>query len=224
MVGRVEVGGLSPIVVQSMTNTDTADVDATVAQVAALAQAGSELVRLTVDRDEAAAALRSAEEALHITQTGARSEDLQAARANLQAGEATLSLSERRLEDTELSAPKDGVILTRVREPGAIIGAGQTVYTLSLISPVWVRTYVIEPDLGRISPGMPAEVHTDGGRTYAGQIGFISPVAEFTPKTVETRELRTSLVYRLRIIVENADDGLRQGMPVTVILHPDETG
>jgi membrane fusion protein YbhG len=174
-------------------------------------------------RDEAAAALRSAEEALNIAQTGARSEDLQAAGANLQAAEATLSLSERRLADTELRAPNNGIILTRVREPGAIIGVGQTVYTLSLTSPVWIRTYVIEPDLGRIRPGMSAKVHTDGGRTYTGQIGFISPVAEFTPKTVETRKLRTSLVYRLRVIVENADGGLRQGMPVTVVLHPDET-
>ncbi len=174
-------------------------------------------------RDEAAAALRSAEEALQIAQTGARSEDLQAALANLHAAEATLNLAARRLKDADLHAPNDGVILTRVREPGAIVGAGQTIYTLSLMSPVWVRTYVDEPDLGRIRPGMKAEVHTDAGGVYTGQIGFISPVAEFTPKSVETRELRTSLVYRLRVIVDNADDGLRQGMPVTVILHPEET-
>ena len=101
--------------------------------------------------------------------------------------------SERRLADSELIAPSDGVILTRAREKGAIVAAGETVFTLTLVSPVWVRTYVNEHDLGRIRPGMPADVRTDSApdKTYQGQIGFISPTAEFTPKTVETRELRT---------------------------------
>jgi HlyD family secretion protein len=90
---------------------------------------------------------------------------------------------------------------------------------------VWVRTYVSERDLGLVRPDMPASVATDTapGRPYAGRIGFISPTAEFTPKTVETRELRTDLVYRLRVVVDNPDGGLRQGMPVTVTLpltHP----
>jgi HlyD family secretion protein len=81
-----------------------------------------------------------------------------------------------------------------------------------------VRAYVDEPDLGRVHPGMIATVATDTGnaKTYRGRVGFISPVAEFTPKSVETPELRTDLVYRLRVIVDEPDDGLRQGMPVTV--------
>ena len=170
-------------------------------------------------RDEAAAALRTAEEALSIAETGGRAEDIKAARAELSAAEATRRLAERRLADADIKSPSDGVILTRVREPGAIVNAGETIYTLSLNSPVWVRTYVSEPNLGRIRPGMKAEVRTDSGGVYEGQIGFISPVAEFTPKTVETRELRTALVYRLRIIVDNPDGGLRQGMPVTVTLE-----
>jgi len=152
-------------------------------------------------------------------ETGGRVEDIEAARAALSASEATHRLAERRLADADLKAPSDGIILTRVREPGAIVNAGETIYTLSLNSPIWVRTYVSEPDLGRIRPGMTAEVRTDSGGVYKGQVGFISPVAEFTPKTVETRELRTALVYRLRIIVDNPDGGLRQGMPVTVTLE-----
>lgn len=175
-------------------------------------------------RDQAAAALRSAEEGLRIAETGARTEDLQMAQASLAAAEATLNLAERRLEDAKIVAPNDGVILTRVREPGAIVAAGQTVYTLSLSSPMWVRTYVSEPELGRIRAGMRAEIQTDGGRVFIGQVGFISPVAEFTPKTVETRELRTSLVYRVRIIVDEADDALKQGMPVTVSLRTKSEG
>lgn len=170
-------------------------------------------------RDEAAAALRTAQEGLAIAETGGRAEDIAAARAALAASEANYRLAERRLADADVKAPSDGIILTRVRERGAIVNAGETIYTLSLISPVWVRTYASEPDLGRIQPGMMAEVRTDSGGVYKGQVGFISPVAEFTPKTVETRELRTALVYRLRIIVDNPDGGLRQGMPVTVTLE-----
>jgi HlyD family secretion protein len=109
-------------------------------------------------------------------------------------------------------------VLTRVREPGAIVAAGEPIVNLSLSSPVWVRAYIEEPDLGRIQAGMKATVSTDAGRRYNGQIGFISPVAEFTPKAVETKSLRTSLVYRIRVIVDTPDDGLKQGMPVTVNL------
>jgi HlyD family secretion protein len=91
---------------------------------------------------------------------------------------------------------------------------------LQLLSPVWIRTYVTERDLGRIRLGMPADIYTDSrpNKPYHGQIGFISPVAEFTPKNVETTNLRTDLVYRLRVIVSDRDYGLQQGMPVTVKL------
>lgn len=104
------------------------------------------------------------------------------------------------LADADLIAPSAGIIFSRVREVGAIAAAGETVYVLSLTNPVWVRTS--EPELGRIRPGMEVQVKTDtpSARTYTGRIAFISTAAEFTPKTVETTELRTSLVYRLRIV------------------------
>ena len=109
-----------------------------------------------------------------------------------------------------------------MEEPGAIVATGATVYTLSLKAPIWIRSYVAESDFGRIHPGMEVEVVTASRREqpYKGQIGFISPVAEFTPKSVETEELRTDLVYRLRVIIKEPDEALRQGMPVTV-LFPD---
>lgn len=140
--------------------------------------------------------------------------------ANLKQAEASLGVAKTNLRDTEVYAPADGTILTRIREPGTVVKEGDPIYTLSLISPVWVRAFVSEGNLGLIYPGMPAEVFTDtpGGKVYHGHIGFISPVAEFTPKTVETSQLRTDLVYRLRIIADNPDQGLRQGMPVTVKL------
>lgn len=165
----------------------------------------------------AAARLDSAGESLRLLQDGSRSEDIAAARANLRAAQASLSAACTSLADTELRAPADGIILSRVREEGAIVSPGETTYTLSLTQPVWVRSYIGEPDLGRIHPGMKVEVFSDTApdRPYEGTVGFISPVAEFTPKSVETPELRTDLVYRLRIIVENADQALLQGMPVT---------
>jgi HlyD family secretion protein len=168
----------------------------------------------------AEAQLRSAREAQRLVEIGPRQEDIDAARAQLAEQEAALIQSQRRLADADLVAPNDGIILTRAREKGAIVQAGETVFTLTLASPVWVRTYVNERDLGLIRPDMPASVTTDSApnRPYAGHIGFISPTAEFTPKTVETRELRTDLVYRLRVVVDNPDGGLRQGMPVSVSL------
>lgn len=138
------------------------------------------------------------------------------AKANVQAAEAQLEKAKTSYNDTEIHAPNNGIILTRVREPGAVVAQGSTVYTLMLDQPLWIRTYVDEPALGWIYPGQKAIVTTDSGGSYEGQIGFISPQAEFTPKTVETTQLRTDLVYRLRVIIDKPDERLRQGMPVTV--------
>ncbi len=140
--------------------------------------------------------------------------------ANLAAAEAQLQVAKDNLSYTQAFAPTDGTILTRIREPGSVLQPSEPVYTLSVASPVWVRAYIEEPRLGLIYYGMSAEIITDtkGGAVYKGKIGFISPVAEFTPKTVETASLRTDLVYRLRIYVDNPDHFLKQGMPVTVKL------
>jgi HlyD family secretion protein len=109
-------------------------------------------------------------------------------------------------------------VLSRVREPGAIVSPNDVVYVLSLTHSVWVRAYVSEAQLGRVSPGLEVSVLSDTApsRPYKGHVGFISPTAEFTPKSVETPDLRTDLVYRLRIIVDEVEVGLRQGMPVTI--------
>lgn len=140
--------------------------------------------------------------------------------ANLKNAEASLAVASTNLAFTEVYAPTEGIILSRIREPGTVVNPGQPIYTLSITSPIWVRAFIPEPLLGVVYPGMPAEIYTDtkGGKVYQGQVGFISPIAEFTPKTVETTQLRTNLVYRLRIYVENTDRALRQGMPVTVRL------
>ena len=168
--------------------------------------------------DTARARLDVASQVAQLTRIGPRVEDIDQAKAALSAQEATVSLAKRRLGDTELKAPGKAIVLTRIVEPGAMVGPNAPVYTLALTDKVWVRTYIAEPDLGRIKPGMAVKIYTDTDPTrgYDGWIGFISPTAEFTPKTVETTELRTQLVYRLRVFVRDPDDRLRQGMPVTV--------
>jgi HlyD family secretion protein len=169
---------------------------------------------------EAEARLKSAQEQLRLQEAGFRPEEIAQAKADLARAEAAQASAALRLEDTQLKAPADGVVLTRAQEPGAVLQVGTTVLTVSLTRPVWVRAYVHESDLGRIYPGQRVQVFTDTrpNRAYSGQIGYVSPRAEFTPKNVETTELRTSLVYRLRVVVEDPDEGLRQGMPVTVKL------
>ena len=186
-----------------------------------LLESGSSSQR-TVDvaraaRDQAAATLASAKAALSLATAGFRSEDIAAGKARVAAAQAALAQARTAVADTTLVAPNDGIVITRVREPGSMVTSSTPVYTLSLRDPMYVRAYVSEPDLGRIAPGAKVRVHTDSSdKVYHGQIGFISPRAEFTPKTVETTDLRTDLVYRLRVGVTDADQGLRQGMPVTV--------
>ena len=168
-------------------------------------------------RDQAAAALAAARETLALQREGFRREDIAAGEARLQAAEAARAQAKTKLGDTVLYAPADGTILARVREPGSMVGSQEPVYTLSLGAPVYVRAYVSEPNLGRVAPGTRVAVRSDSStKTYAGQVGFVSPRAEFTPKSVETTDLRTDLVYRLRIVVADADNALRQGMPVTI--------
>lgn len=168
-------------------------------------------------RDRAQAQLAEAREAASLARAGARREDVAAARAGLAAAEATRRSVGTDLRDARLLAAVEGTVVTRAREPGAIVGAGETVLSVAIDRPMRVRAYIAEPQVSRISPGMAVTVSTDGNpKQYRGTIGFISPRAEFTPKTVETEDLRTDLVYRLRIIVTNPDRALRQGQPVTV--------
>lgn len=133
--------------------------------------------------------------------------------------------AKKNLLDTKLYAPEDGIIMTRIQEPGAVVEPSNPIYTMAKSKPVWVRAYIPETELANVKYGMKATVltdtinpKTDKPREYTGQVGYISPVAEFTPKTVQTEDLRTDLVYRVRVYIYDIDEYLRQGMPVTVKL------
>lgn len=178
----------------------------------------NDLANARSSRDQALASLKSAQDKLSQYRAGNRPQEIAQAKANLEQAQAQLAQSTLDLQDTVLTAPSDGTLLTRAVEPGSMLTAGSTVLTLSLTHPVWVRAYVDEKNLNQAQPGRGILLYTDGrpDKPYHGKIGFVSPTAEFTPKTVETPDLRTDLVYRLRIIVTDADDSLRQGMPVTL--------
>jgi HlyD family secretion protein len=172
---------------------------------------------------QADARVASSGESLRLLVQGNRAEDIAAARATLALAQARLASAQTALDDARLLAPADGVILSRVHEPGAIVAPNDIVYVLSLTHSVWVRAYVSEAELGRLRPGMEVDVLSDSAPAHPcrGHVGFISPTAEFTPKSVETPDLRTDLVYRLRVIVDDGGPGLRQGMPVTIRIRTD---
>lgn len=176
------------------------------------------------EADGAQARLKAAQETLRLAVLGPRKEDIAAARATLDADRAALAIARKQLADAALYAPADGIIQDRILEPGDMASPQRPAYTLALTDPVWVRAYVPGPQLGKLRPGMRAVVTTDSypDARYRGWIGFISPTAEFTPKAVETTEVRTSLVYQVRVFVCNPQDQLRMGMPATITIPLDQ--
>ncbi len=184
----------------------------------ATSQQALDNIRAQLDVDQAQLTVK--EKALNLALEGPRKEDVAAAKNNLETLKASLSLLKIRLADMTLTSPSAGVIQNRILEPGEMASANRPVVTMALTDPKWVRAYVPEPDLGRINLGMKAEILSDSfpNQKFEGWVGFISPVAEFTPKTVETEDLRTKLVYEVRVYVHDFKDLLRLGMPVTVIV------
>ena len=174
--------------------------------------------------DTSRAELKVAREALALAIKGPRREDIEEARAMLMVDEAQRALAAEVLKDTELYAPADGIVRNRILEPGDMASPQTPVLTLAKTDPLWVRSYAPETVLGRLVTGMRAVITTDSapGKNYSGWIGFISPTAEFTPKNVETPQLRTRLVYQVRVYVCNPQQELRLGMPATVRIALDQ--
>ena len=157
-----------------------------------------------------------AKSSLELLQNGYEKEDILSAKATLESLKAQRNILQINYNDTVLYSPVDGTIITKVYEAGSIVNSSQTIVEIAKSDEFWVRSYLSEKYLGLVKAGMKAVITTDGNKTYEGVVSFISPLAEFTPKTVQTEDLRTDLVYRFRIIVNNVDDNLKQGMPVTI--------
>lgn len=232
VVDRLHNGSRPEEIAQAKANVDSAKADAVNARrqferLRNLAEASGGRAASQQDLDNARAALDASDakvvasqKAYELVAIGPRQEDIAQGEAQLQADEAHLAFLKQQLADAELRAPVDAVVRSRLMEPGEMASPQSSVFTLAIIDPKWVRAYVAEPDLGKIHPGETASVTADSfpGRRFDGWVGFISPVAEFTPKAVETTELRTSLVYEVRVFVKDPGDDLRLGMPATVSL------
>ena len=184
-----------------------------------------------IDQAKAAADVAIAKEdvaqnAYKLAVIGPRSEDKSQAKAQLRSYESQLALLRQQVADAELHAPFDAVVQSRLMEPGEMASPTKPVFSLAMIGTKWVRAYIPEPKLGHVRNGSKAEIRVDSVPNHGleGWVGFISSVAEFTPKTVQTEDLRTNLVYEIRIFVKDADNTLRLGMPATVKILPNGDG
>jgi HlyD family secretion protein len=173
--------------------------------------------------DTAQARLAVAQNSLDLSAIGPRKEDIAQGDAQLRGDQAKLELVRRQLADSELVSPCDAVVRSRLLEPGEMASPQRPVLDLAIADPKWIRAYVSEPDLGKIHTGMRASISADSfpGRALPGWVGFISSVAEFTPKAVQSEELRPVLVYEVRVLVQDPQDKMRLGMPATVRLELD---
>jgi len=231
-VERLHHGNRPEEIAQARANLDAAAADAgnaraQFARLLALSDSSAGRAVSRQDMDAAKAALDTAEARLAVNRktlalelAGPRKEDVAQGEAQLRADLAQLALVQQQLKDADLLAPQNAVVRSRIVEPGEIASPQKSAFTLAITDPKWVRVYVAEADLGSVREGLNASVTVDAfpGRRFPGWVGFISPVAEFTPKSVETTELRSSLVYEVRVFVRDSGDKLRLGMPATVHL------
>jgi HlyD family secretion protein len=174
------------------------------------------------ERDQAVTALKRAEaifkaagQRYNEAVEGSRKEDINIARANLNEAGANLGLSRVNLSYTVLRAPSAGIVTVRQAEIGEVVEPGSPVVTIADLDHVWLRAYIAETDLGSVHWGQDVTITTDTypGKQYHGRISFISSDSEFTPKSVQTYKERVTLVYRIKIDIDNFNHALKPGMP-----------
>jgi HlyD family secretion protein len=230
VVARLHNGSRPQEIAQSKANVQSAQADAEQARaqherIANLFEQSQGRAVSSQDRDQAKAATAAAEAKLEVAKksldlmtVGPRKEDIAEAEARLKANQANLAFLRQQLKEAELIAPVDAIVRTRLIEPGELASPQKSAFSLAVVDPKWVRAYIGENALGKVRPNMQAAVTVDSfpGKRFEGWVGFISPSAEFTPKTVQTEELRSSLVYEVRVFVKDPQDDLRLGMPATV--------
>lgn len=228
-VQKLENGSRPEDIEQARANLEAAEADALdatrryerkleLSKTAAVSQQDFDAAKAA--RDVADAKVAAAKAALNLSLAGSRPEDIAQAKATLRADEAQFKLLQQQLADATLKAPVAGTVRSRLLEPGDMASAQMPVVSIAVTNRKWVRAYLPEPDLAKVHPGMAASITIDGlpDNTFSGSIGFISSVAEFTPKSIETSDLRTSLVYEIRVIVNDPKNRLRLGAPATVTI------
>jgi HlyD family secretion protein len=163
----------------------------------------------------AAERTRAAREALARLRSGARPQEIDAARARVAAVDAQLAVLEKSVKDANVISPVDGIVTTKLADQGELIAPRTPLVVITDLDQAWANLFVPEPMVPRIEIGQPATVFTDaGGPGIGGTVTFISPRAEFTPRNVQTADERSKLVYRIKVSVDNSQGVLKQGMPV----------
>lgn len=182
-----------------------------------------EFERIQAAREVAEERRKEARESLLLVEEGPRKEQVEQARARVRQAEEALLLAKTRLTYAKVVSPLGGTVLSKNVEPGDYVAAGTPVVTVGALSQVWLRAYIEETDLGRVKVGQEVAVTTDTfpGKRYAGRVSFLSPQAEFTPKSVQTRKERVKLVYRIKVDIANPDMELKPGMPADGTIRVD---
>jgi membrane fusion protein YbhG len=162
-----------------------------------------------------------AQETLNELVEGTRKEELDVDRSNVHQAQQNLAMSQIRLSYTVLRAPFDGVVLVREAELGEVVSPGTPIVTLADLDNIWLRVYLPETDLGKVHWGQIVDVRADTypGKTYRGRVSVIASDAEFTPKSVQTEKERVTLVYRIKVDVENRNHELKPGMPADAYIQ-----
>jgi HlyD family secretion protein len=187
---------------------------------------GGAISRQRYDRDMTSSAVAKAqllagEKRLELLQSGFRENSIKAASSQLEEAKASSEAAGTLVEDHHVSSPIDGVVSRVYIEEGEMVGSGRPVLTVTNLTRPWVRVYISEKEIGRILLGMKASVKVDSfpDREFPAKVTFISPEAEFTPKSVQTQEERVKLVFAVNVTAENPEGLLKPGMPADVTIH-----
>ena len=172
--------------------------------------------------EEVRSRIKAAQEQLDLRTAGPRKETIDQAKAKLNLAESALNQALQQQSYTELLAPFDGVVLSTSADTGEYLNPSSPVLTLGKLNAPWLRAYINEKDLGRLHLQQKAVITTDSfpGKTYQGTVSYINSQAEFTPKSVQTFEERSKLMYRIKIDLENPNNELKQGMPADAVIAP----
>ncbi len=151
----------------------------------------------------------------NLAKIEALGKEVNAASAQVEAARAALRLGEVQLKYTELTAPFDGIVISRNIEPGEVVTPGQEVFSVADLSRVDLKVFVDETEIGKIRPGQKADVKVDTfpDRVFSGTVTYISPQAEFTPKIIQTHKERVKLVFMVKLSIPNPDFELKPGTP-----------
>ncbi len=152
---------------------------------------------------------------------GSRPEEIDAARARRDQAVAQVKAIKKKIDDSFVVAPINGVITQKAIEEGEVVMPNASLFRISRLDKVHLIIYVSEEELARVKLGQDAKVYIDAEpkKAFSGKVIYISSIAEFTPKNVQTKEDRTKLVFGVKIEILNPEQTLKPGMPADAVIE-----